>query len=62
MGNIIRKLKPIKKENRMEILELEALTITEMKNSLNEFNSRLEMAEGVSQHKTRTTKTTQPEK
>ena len=44
MGNIIRKLKPIKKENRMEILELET-TITEMKNSLNEFNSRLEMAE-----------------
>lgn len=28
----------------MEILELET-TITEMKNSLNEFNSRLEMAE-----------------
>ena len=32
------------KKNRMEILELET-TITEMKNSLNEFNSRLEMAE-----------------
>lgn len=42
MGNIIGELKPIK-QNKMEILELKA-TITEMKNSLNGFNGRLEMA------------------
>lgn len=42
MGNIIRELKSIKK-NKMEILELKT-TITEMKNTLNGFNSRLEMA------------------
>lgn len=43
MGNMIRGLKPMKK-NKMEILELKT-TITEMKNSWNGFNSRLEMAE-----------------
>ena len=44
MGNIIRKLKPIRKREQNGNSRAET-TITEMKNSLNEFNSRLEMAE-----------------